>query len=438
MKTNAPRYWDKEIETMDRRSLERLQTERIQATLQRASRSDLYRGLFAGREVRPDRIRSPADLRSLPFTTKDDLRRAYPRGMLAVDQRRVVRMHASSGTTGQSTVIYHTAGDIRHWTELVARSLVMSGATAADVFQNMMTYGLFTGGLGLHYGAERMGMMVIPAGGGNTSRQIQLMRDFATTIIHITPSYALHVADVIADQGLTPDDFKLRRLVFGAEPYSEATRSKLERCFRVTAYNCYGLSEMNGPGVAFECRRSEGMHVWEDNFVVEIIDPATGEPLPPGRKGEVVFTTLNREATPLIRYRTRDLAQIIEEADCPCGRRMRRLSRILGRTDDMLIVRGVNVFPSQIEHVLMKIPEVGSNFQILLDRVESLDRMTVRVEICGKMFRGGVSELRALKGAIQHSLREEILVSADVELLEPGTLPPSTGKAKRVIDNREI
>ncbi|MCX6348875.1 MAG: phenylacetate--CoA ligase, partial [Candidatus Aureabacteria bacterium] len=350
----------------------------------------------------------------------------------------VVRMHASSGTTGQSTVVYHTARDLNHWTELIARSLVMAGAARDDVFQNMMNYGLFTGGLGLHYGAERMGMMVIPAGGGNTVRQIQMMRDFRTTIIHITPSYALHVSDVIADSGLSPDDFTLRLIIFGAEPYSEATRQKLERAYRATTFNCYGLSEMNGPGVAFECRRSEGMHVWEDNFLVEIIDPITGEPLPPGRKGEVVFTTLNREAVPLIRYRTRDLAHLYEGTACPCGRRFRRLSRILGRTDDMMIVRGVNVFPSQIEHVLMKIPEVGTNFQIVLDRVESLDRMSVRVEICGALFRGGVGELRALKTKIQHALREEILVSGEVELLEPGTLPPSTGKAKRVIDNREI
>ena len=383
-------------------------------------------------------ISSSEDVRRLPFTTKEDLRRAYPKGMLATDLRRVVRMHASSGTTGQSTVVYHTARDLNHWTELIARSLVMAGATRDDVFQNMMTYGLFTGGLGLHYGAERMGMMVIPAGGGNTVRQIQLMRDFRTTIIHITPSYALHVSDVIADLGLSPDDFTLRLIIFGAEPYSEATRQKLERAYRATTFNCYGLSEMNGPGVAFECRRSEGMHVWEDNFLVEIIDPITGEPLPPGRKGEVVFTTLNREAVPLIRYRTRDLAQLYEGTRCPCGRSFRRLSRILGRTDDMMIVRGVNVFPSQIEHVLMKIPEVGTNFQIILDRAENLDRMSVRVEICGAMFRGGVGELRALKAKIQHALREEILVSGEVELLEPGTLPPSTGKAKRVIDNREI
>jgi len=432
------KYWDRETETMGRGELEKLQIQRLRSTLRQAALSDLYRDIFRDHPVRPDEIASLEDLWRLPFTSKDDLRRAYPRGMLAVDLKKVVRMHASSGTTGQATVIYHTAADLDRWTGLVARCLVMAGASPGDVFQNMMSYGLFTGGLGLHYGAERLGMMVIPAGGGNTARQIQLMRDFETTVIHITPSYALHVSDVIADQGLGPGDFRLRLLIFGAEPYSEATRQKLERVFEVTACNCYGLSEMSGPGVAFECRRSEGMHVWEDNFIVEVIDPATEEPLPPGRKGEVVFTTLNREAVPLVRYRTRDLAHLYEDVDCACGRKFRRLSRILGRTDDMLIVRGVNVFPSQVEHVLMKVPEVGTNFQIVLDRPENIDRMTVRVEICGKMFHGDVDEFRALKARLQHSLREEILVSCEVELLEPGALPPSTGKARRVFDNREI
>jgi len=302
----------------------------------------------------------------------------------------------------------------------------------------MMSYGLFTGGLGLHYGAERLGMMVIPVGGGNTDRQIQFFRDFGTTVIHITPSYALHLNDVIKDMGLSHRDFKLRLLIFGAEPYSEATRAKIVEAYRVDTYNCYGLSEMNGPGVAFECGASDGMHVWEDNYIVEVIDPESGESLPPGKIGEVVLTTLNREAMPLIRYRTRDLAFLYEDTSCPCGRNFRRLSRIVGRADDMLIVRGVNVFPSQVEQVLMKLPEVGTNYQLLLDRVENLDRMTVRVEISGRMFHGEVGELRALRKKIQHELKEQILLTTEVELMEPGALPPSRGKAKRVIDNREI
>ena len=431
-------YWDREIETIGRDELAALQLERLKATVARAGRSGHYREVFKKSGLSPESIRSLDDLRRFPFTTKDDLRAAYPRAMLAADPAEVVRMHASSGTTGQSTVVYHNARDLDNWTGLLARCLVMAGATREDVFQNMMSYGLFTGGLGLHYGAERVGMMVIPIGGGNTHRQIQFFRDFGSTIIHITPSYALHVSDVIRDQGLGPDDFRLRILIFGAEPYSEATRDKLERLYRVRARNCYGLSEMNGPGVAFECGMSEGMHVWEDSYIVEVIDPESGDPLPPGEEGEVVFTTLNREAMPLIRYRSRDLARLSEATDCRCGRGFRRLSRIVGRTDDMLIVRGVNVFPSQIEHELMSIPEVGTNYQVVLDRVANLDRMTVRVEITGRTFHGEVSELRLLKKKIRHALREEILLTTEIELLEPGGLPPSQGKAKRVIDNREI
>ncbi len=432
------KYWSEEIETMSRSEIEALQLKRLKTTLARAAHSPFYRELFRKNSINPEDIRSTEDLTYLPFTRKNDLRLSYPRGFLAVKEDEVVRMHASSGTTGQSTVIYHTAHDLNEWTDLVTRSLVVAGAGEKDVFQNMMSYGLFTGGLGLHYGAERLGMMVIPIGGGNTHRQIEFFRDFKTSVIHITPSYALHVSDVIKDMGLGPVDFNLRLMIFGAEPYSEATRDKLEASFRVRAFNCYGLTEMNGPGVAFECRQSEGMHVWEDNYLVEIIDPATGQPAGPGEIGEVVFTTLNREAMPLIRYRTRDLAQLFPETECPCGRNFRRLSRILGRTDDMLIVRGVNVFPSQIEHVLMKLPEVGTNYQIILNRVDNLDRMTIRVEIYGKMFHGEARELRLLRKKIQHELKEQILLSTEIELMEPGALPPSQGKAKRVFDNREI
>jgi phenylacetate-CoA ligase len=431
-------YWDREIETIGREDLAGLQLERLKKTVARAARSEHYRKVFKKAGLSPESIRSLDDLRRFPFTSKEDLRAAYPRAMLAADPGEVVRMHASSGTTGQSTVVYHSARDLDAWTGLVARCLVMAGATEGDVFQNMMSYGLFTGGLGLHYGAERVGMMVIPIGGGNSHRQIQFFRDFGTTVIHITPSYALHVSDVIRDQGLGPDDFQLRILIFGAEPYSEATREKLERLYRVRALNCYGLSEMNGPGVAFECGLNEGMHVWEDSYIVEVIDPKTGERLPPGEEGEAVFTTLNREAMPLVRYRSRDLARLYESTGCSCGRNFRRLSRIVGRTDDMLIVRGVNVFPSQIEHELMRIPEVGTNYQVLLDRVDNLDRMTVRVEITGKTFHGEVGELRLLRKKIQHALKEEILLTTEVELMEPGALPPSQGKARRVIDNREI
>lgn len=431
-------YWNREIETIGREELAVLQLQRLKETVARALNSEYYRKILGDKKLGPGSIRSLDDLRRFPFTAKEDLRRAYPRAMLAADPGEVVRMHASSGTTGLSTVVYHTAGDLDRWTGLIARCLVMAGGTRDDIFQNMMSYGLFTGGLGLHYGAERVGMMVIPIGGGNTHRQIQFFQDFGTTIIHITPSYALHVSDVIRDLGHSPEDFRLRTLIFGAEPYSEATRDKLEQLYRVRALNCYGLSEMNGPGVAFECGMNEGMHVWEDSYIVEVIDPKSGDPLPPGEEGEVVFTTLTREAMPLIRYRSRDLARLYERTDCSCGRNFRRLSRIIGRTDDMLIVRGVNVFPSQVEHELMRIPEVGTNYQIVLDRVENLDRMTVRVEITGRTFHGEVGELRLLKKKIQHALKEEILIATEIELMEPGALPPSQGKAKRVIDNREM
>lgn len=432
------KYWEEEIETMDRKTLEQLQLQRLQVSVSRAATSPFYREVFQRAGLTPEEITTLPDLHKFPFTTKEDLRRAYPDGMLTVERGKTVRLHASSGTTGQITVIYHTAADLDNWTNTIARSLVMGGCTPDDVFQNMMFYGLFTGGLGLHYGAERLGMLVIPIGGGNTHRQIQFFHDFGTSVIHITPSYALHVADIIKEIGKGPEDFKLRILIFGGEPYSEAARTKIEDLFQVKAINCYGLSEIDGPGVAFECRRSEGMHVWEDNYLVEVIDPQTGESLPGGETGEVVFTSLNREAMPLIRYRTRDLAYLYPATDCPCGRKFRRLSRIVGRTDDMLIIRGVNVFPSQIEEVLMRIPEVGTNYQIMLDRVEDLDRITVRVEISGEMFRGEVNELRTLRQKIQRELKEDILLSTRVELMEPGALPPSTGKAVRVTDKREI
>ncbi len=431
-------FWNPEIERLDPAGVAGLQLERLRRAVDIASRSPFYREAFRRAGVSAASIKSLDDVRRLPLTAKQDLRNCYPDRMLAVPREEVVRMHASSGTTGQSTVVYHTRRDLDNWTDLIARSLAMIGCTREDVFQNMMTYGLFTGGLGLHYGAERLGMMVIPIGGGNTHRQIQFFQDFKTTVIHITPSYALHIIDAIREMGLDPGGFSLRRLVFGGEPYSESTRVKLEGTYRVRAYNCYGLSELNGPGVAFECRRSEGMHVWEDNFLVEVIDPETLSPLPPGQEGEVVLTNLNREAMPLIRYRTRDLASLSEPGPCPCGRCFRRLSRITGRTDDMLIIRGVNVFPSQIEHALMEVPEVGNNFEIVLDLLENLDRITVRVEIRRETFHGDIRELRELKERLAHAVKEEIIVSAEIELLEPGTLPPVIGKAKRVTDQRGL
>ncbi len=429
--------WNREIETIDRKSLEALQLERLRKALGAAAETPFYKKVFADKKVDISKIATLEHLKDLPFTTKNDLRLSYPDGMVAVPRSKVVRMHASSGTTGKSTVIFYSMKDVSEWADLVARSMMATGATADDVFQNMMGYGLFTGGLGLHYGAERLGCMVIPSSTGNTLRQIQLMQDFNTTIIHITPSYALHLADEINKQGVDPRDLTVKKAYLGAEPYSEATRDKIEEQWGLDAYNSYGMSEMNGPGVAFECTEKAGMHLWEDFYIAEVINPETLEVLPDGEAGELVLTHINREAMPIFRYRTRDLTRIIP-TPCPCGRTHRRIERITGRTDDMLIIGGVNVFPSQIESVLMNIPEVGNNYQIVLDREENLDRIKIKVELYSKMFHGDLKELERLRKKIVEELRAIIVVNPRVELHEPGSLPPSMGKAVRVIDNRKI
>jgi phenylacetate-CoA ligase len=429
--------WNKELETIDRKSLEVLQAKKLATMLAAAVRTPYYNRVFSDCSIDIAKIRGIEHVKDLPFTTKNDLRLSYPEGMVAVPRSEVVRMHASSGTTGKSTVIFYTMKDVIDWADLVARCMVATGATREDVFQNMMGYGLFTGGLGLHYGAERLGCMVIPSAAGNTLRQIQLIRDFGTTIIHITPSYALHLGDEVAAQGVDPKELAVKKAYLGAEPYSESTRDKIELQWGLDAYNSYGLSEMNGPGVAFECIEKNGMHIWEDYYFVEVIDPDSGVPLPDGERGELVLTHLNREAMPVIRYRTRDLTRVIPEP-CPCGRTHRRIERIMGRTDDMLIIGGVNVFPSQIETVLMNIPEVGNNYQIVLDRYENLDRIHVKVELYSKMFHGDMKELDKLKSRLMKELQALIVVTPRIELLEPGSLPASTGKAIRVIDNRKI
>jgi phenylacetate-CoA ligase len=374
-------------------------------------------------------------MRNLPYTTKDDLREAYPDGLLAVDREQVVRLHTSSGTTGMPTVIYHTQHDLDGWTELVARCIVATGATRRDVFQNMTNYGLFTGGLGLHYGAERVGMLVIPVSSGNTSRQIQLMRNFHTSVVHATPSYLLHLHSALAREGVEPGQLSLRKAFIGAEPHSEETRRKIENLFGIEAYNSYGLSEMNGPGVAFECVYKTGLHLWEDAYILEIIDPQTLQPLAEGETGEIVMTTLQRQATPLLRYRTRDLSHLVS-GYCPCRRGHRRLARIKGRSDDMLIINGVNVFPSQIEDVLMKILEVGANYLIQMEKRGSLDRLVVKTEIDPRLFTGDPDALDDLRERISELLRSAILVKPVVELHEPGSLPVSEGKAQRVVDLR--
>jgi phenylacetate-CoA ligase len=432
---NVP-VWNPAVEFMEREALERLQLASLRQTVAWALKTPFYRLRLAEAGLKqPEDIARLRDLQELPYTTKDDLREAYPQGLLAVELEQVVRLHTSSGTTGMPTVIYHSRRDLDRWTELVARCIVATGATARDVFQNMTSYGLFTGGLGLHYGAERVGMLVIPASSGNTSRQLQLMKNFRTTVVHATPSYLLHLRASLAEEGISLDQLGLRKAFIGAEPHSEQTRHKIEELFGIDAYNSYGLSEMNGPGVAFECVHKTGLHLWEDAYLLEIIDPRTLQPLSEGESGEIVMTTLQRQATPLLRYRTRDLSHLVS-GNCPCGRTHRRLARIKGRSDDMLIVNGVNVFPSQIEDVLMKVPEVGTNYLIHLEKRGSLDRLVVKTEICAKSFTGDPRALDDLREQIGEWLRSAILVKPAVELHEPGSLPVSEGKAKRVVDLR--
>ena len=428
--------WNPAVEFMEREALERLQLAQLRQTVSWALKTPFYRRRLAEAGLtRSEDIASLRDLRHLPYTTKDDLREAYPDGLLAVEPEQAVRLHTSSGTTGMPTVIYHTRRDLDAWTELVARCIVATGATAGDVFQNMTHYGLFTGGLGLHYGAERVGMLVIPISSGNTSRQIQLLRDFRATVVHATPSYLLHLHTALAGAGVTADQLHLRKAFIGAEPHSEQIRRKIETLFGIEAYNSYGLSEMNGPGVAFECLYKTGLHLWEDAYILEIIDPHTRQPLAEGETGEIVMTTLQRQATPLLRYRTRDLSHLVS-GHCPCGRSHRRLARLKGRSDDMLIINGVNVFPSQIEDLLMKTPEVGSNYLIQLEKRGALDRLVVKTEIYAKLFTGDPQTLDALRERLGEALRSAILVKPVIELHEPGSLPVSEGKAKRVLDLR--
>ncbi|HRX71661.1 MAG: phenylacetate--CoA ligase [Candidatus Competibacteraceae bacterium] len=432
---NAP-AWNPAIEFMEREALERLQLAYLRNTIAWALKTPFYKRRLTGIGLsHPEDIASLRDVRRLPYTTKDDLRDAYPEGLLAVDREEVVRLHTSSGTTGAPTVIYHTQHDIDGWTELVARCIVATGATRCDVFQNMTNYGLFTGGLGLHYGAERVGMLVIPASSGNTSRQIQLMRNFRTTVVHATPSYLLHLQAALAGEGVTVAELALQKAFIGAEPHSEETRRKIEGLLGVKAYNSYGLSEMNGPGVAFECLHQTGLHLWEDAYILEIIDPETLQPLAEGQTGEIVLTPLQRQATPLLRYRTRDLSHLVS-GHCPCGRVHRRLARLQGRSDDLLIINGVNVFPSQIESALMKMPGVGTNYLIQLEKRGSLDRLLIKTEVDATLSAGPPRALDELREHIGEVLRSAILVKPAVELHPPGSLPVSEGKAKRVLDLR--
>ena len=428
-------YWNAEVETLTTEKLRQLQLERLRLTLGRAAQSPFYSERLRQAGVSPDSLQSLEDIRKIPFTSKDDLR-AHGRQMLTVPLPEITRIHASSGTTGQATVIYYSRSDIELWADLVARSMYMTGLRQDDVFQNMMGYGLFTGGLGFHYGSERLGALTIPAGAGNSQRQVQLMQQFGTTAIHIIPSYALFLLNTFASLGVDPRDLPLRLAYIGAEPYSAETRRRIEEAYGVKAYNCYGLSEMNGPGVAFECQEQNGSHVWEDSFLVEVLDPDTREPVPPGVVGELVFTNLTRQGMPLLRYCSRDLASY-DDRPCPCGRHSRRISRIQGRTDDMIILKGVNIFPIQIDRALMAMPEVASNYLVELMQEGVNDTMVVKVEIKQDFFQEEISFLKNLQKRITNALKSELLVTPKVELVEHNSLPRSEGKAVRVIDHRQ-
>lgn len=431
-------YWEPEKESMDRGELEQLQLERLQETLARVYMNvPFYRRKFDEAGIDPDDFRSIEDLKRLPFTTKEDLRDNYPYGLFAVPLREVVRIHASSGTTGMSTVVGYTKNDIRTWSNLVARVLTAGGVTKDDVVQIAFGYGLFTGGFGLHYGAERIGASVIPISSGNTSRQIKIMQDFKTTALVSTPSYALLIADTMIEAGVNVNALSLKYGLFGAEPWSEGMRQEIQQKLKIIATDNYGLSEVMGPGVAGECLERKGLHINEDHFIAEIVSPDTLEPLPPGDTGELVITTLTKEAFPVIRFRTRDLARLLPEP-CSCGRRFRRMSRVMGRTDDMLIIKGVNVFPSQIENILLDIEGTEPHYQIIVDRKGALDGVTVLVEVSEVIFFDEMRKQNELISLIRRRLASELGISVEVKLVEKKTLERSEGKAKRVIDMRKI
>jgi len=431
-------YWEPGQERMDREELAQLQLERLESTLHRVYRNvPFYRKKFDELGITPEDIGSLDDLSRLPFTAKDDLRRNYPYGLFAVPLREVVRIHASSGTTGMSTVVGYTRNDIKTWSNLVARVLAAGGVTKDDVVQISFGYGLFTGGFGLHYGAERIGASVIPASSGNTARQIKIMMDFKTTVLVGTPSYAMLVAETVREMGIPTSSLSLKYGLFGAEPWSEGMRQEIQENLGIVATDNYGLSEVIGPGVSGECLERNGLHIHEDHFLVEVIDPETLRPVPPGETGELVITTLTKEAFPMIRYRTRDLTRLLS-GDCPCGRTGRRMSRVAGRTDDMLIIKGVNVFPSQIETVLFEIEGTEPHYQIVIDRKGAIDEVTVLVEVAESIFFDRMRSQSVMVETIRKRLAHELGISVEVKLVERKTLQRFEGKAKRVVDNRKL
>ncbi|MCF0198560.1 MAG: phenylacetate--CoA ligase [Bacteroidaceae bacterium] len=430
-------YFNPEFETLSRAELEALQLKRLKETVQHCMNSPFYKKRFEEAGLTVDDIKTLDDVRKIPFTTKQDLRDTYPFGIASVPLEQCTRLHSSSGTTGNPTVILHTAQDLDEWANQVARNLWMVGLRPTDVFQNSSGYGMFTGGLGFQYGAEKMGMLTVPAAAGNSLRQIKFIKDFGTTAIHAVPSYLTRLKEVMDQEGVDPRrDTKLKIFAIGAEPHSEEQRKRIEQMFGVKAYNSFGMSEMCGPGVGFECKEQNGLHFWEDYYIVEIVDPETLEPVPDGEIGELVLTTLRREAMPLLRYRTRDLTRVLGRT-CPCGRNHVRIDRMKGRSDDMIVLKGVNIFPIQIEKILMNFPELANNYLITLTTDADNDNMTVEVEL-EELFTDDYQRLIALEKNIKRALKDEILLTPHVRLVPKGTLPVSEGKAVRVVDKRTV
>ena len=430
-------YWEEDIETISRDNLRKLQTERLRDTIKQAANSPFYKKVFDENGFSADSIKSLDDLKNLPFTTKDDLRSGYPFGFTSIPLQKCIRVHSSSGTTGNPTLVLHSQKDIDSWANQVARCMYMVGIRDTDVFQNTSGYGMFTGGLGFQYGAEKLGSLTVPAAAGNSKRQIKFIVDFGTTVLHIIPSYATRLAEVFHEMNIDPrTDTKLRIFCIGAEPHSEEQRLRIEQLLGVKAYNCFGMSEMNGPGVAFECTEQNGLHIWEDYVIAELIDPKTLQPVPDGEIGELVLTTLRREAMPLIRYRTHDLTRFLT-GECPCGRTHRRIDRFTGRSDDMIILKGVNFFPIQIETVLMGFKELGGNYLITIETVGNNDEMLIEVEL-SDLFTDDYGMLERLNKKIVRMLKDELLITPRVKLLSKNSLPVSEGKAVRVKDLRKL
>ncbi|MFQ6051556.1 MAG: phenylacetate--CoA ligase family protein [Candidatus Hydrothermarchaeota archaeon] len=432
-------FWNKSMETLPSKELRELQEKRLRRIVGYAYKnSPFYKNLFDRIGLDPSSIKKLEDLSKIPFTTKEDLRSSYPYGFLAVPISEIVRFHASSGTTGKPVLVTYTKEDINNWTELMARVLTCAGIKKEDILQLIYNYAFFTGGLGFHYGAEKIGAAVVPSGVGNTARQIMTMRDLGVTAFSSTPSYALYLAEYARNEGIDVSEFNVKRAIFGAEPWSESMRKKIEDAYGIVAYDNYGLSELCGPGVSVECEERDGMHVWTDHFLLEVVDPETGEVLDTNEEGELVFTTLTKEAMPLLRYRTGDISFLYDEDRCGCMRTHPKISRLIGRSDDMLIIRGVNVFPSQIEQVLMRIPGVEDHYQIIVDRSGMLDQLKINIEVNEKIFTGERDNLLRIKEKVEENLKNALGVRAKVNLVEPGSIPRSEGKAQRILDLRKI